>query len=69
MDVFSLIALIANILFLGVNLWLLVRHRREDRAAGDILAREDRIERVGPSDPGLRYPRADCLRREGASYK
>jgi len=46
MDVFSLIALIANILFLGVNLWLLVRHRREDRAAGDILAREDRIERV-----------------------
>jgi hypothetical protein len=46
MDKLNLIALILNVVFFGVNLWLLIRHRREDHAQVTISAREDRIERV-----------------------
>ena len=46
MDKPNLIALILNVVFFGVNLWLLFRHRREDRATVTTSTREDRIERV-----------------------
>jgi hypothetical protein len=46
MDKLNLIALIFNVVFFGVNVWLLVRQRREDRVGVTALAREDRIERV-----------------------
>ena len=46
MDKPNLIALILNVVFFGVNLWLLLGHRREDRATVTTSTREDRIERV-----------------------
>jgi len=46
MDKPNLIALILNVVFFGVNLGLLFRHRREDRATVTTSTREDRIERV-----------------------
>ena len=46
MDKLNLIALILNAVFLGVNVWLLIRHRRKDRAPVTTSTREDRIERV-----------------------
>lgn len=46
MDKPNLIALILNVVFFGVNLWLLFRHRREDRATVTTSTREDRIDRV-----------------------
>ena len=46
MDVLNLIGLSVNVIFFGVNLWLLIRHRREDRAATTTSTSEDRIDRV-----------------------
>jgi len=46
MDKLNLIALILNVVFFGVNLWLLIRHRREDRTTVTASTHEDRIERV-----------------------
>lgn len=46
MDKLNLIALILNVVFFAVNVWLLVRHRREDRTAATTSTREDRIKRV-----------------------
>jgi hypothetical protein len=46
MNVLNLIGLIANVVFFAVNLWLLIRHRREDRATVTTSTSEDRIERV-----------------------
>jgi hypothetical protein len=46
MDKLNLIALILNAVFLGVNVWLLIRHRRKDRAPVTTSTRDDRIERV-----------------------
>src|SRR5437879_409062 len=42
----NLIALILNVVFFGVNVWLLIRHRRKARAPVTTSTREDRIERV-----------------------
>ncbi len=46
MDKLNLSALILNVVFFGVNVWLLIRHRREDRTTVTTSTREDRIERV-----------------------
>ncbi|MGH7305016.1 MAG: hypothetical protein ACRELZ_17170 [Candidatus Rokuibacteriota bacterium] len=46
MDKLNLIALILNVVFFGVNVWLLVRHRRAGRALVTTSTREARIERV-----------------------
>ena len=46
MDNLNFIALILNAVFFGVNVWLLIRHRRKDRAPVTTSTREDRIERV-----------------------
>jgi hypothetical protein len=46
MDKLNLIALILNVVFFGVNVWLLIRRRRKDRAPVTTSTREDRIERV-----------------------
>ena len=46
MDKLNLIALILNVVFFGVNLWLLTRHRRAGRGPVTTPTREDRIERV-----------------------
>jgi hypothetical protein len=46
MDKLNLIALIFNVVFFGVNLWLLIRHRREDRTTVTTSTSEERIERV-----------------------
>ena len=46
MDKLNLIALILNAVFFAVNVWLLIRHRRKDRALVTTSTREDRIERV-----------------------
>ena len=46
MDKLNLIALVLNVVFFGVNLWLLIRHRREDRTTVTTSTSEDRVGRV-----------------------
>jgi hypothetical protein len=46
MDVLNLIGLIVNVVFFVVNLWLLIRHRRQDRISVKTSTREARIEQV-----------------------
>jgi hypothetical protein len=46
MDMLNLSGLILNVFFFGVNVWLLIRHRREGRTRVMTSRRDDRIERV-----------------------
>jgi hypothetical protein len=46
MDALNLIGLIVNVVFFVVNLWLLIRHRRQHRTTVTPAMREHRIEQV-----------------------